>query len=110
MFKKTVEITSAPVTQFIVETTGYKQGDAGHGCKTTITIRNLGSFASKVQVTELGTKFAFEDFSELSFTFFGGCEYKTVLQGLKEVVAELELRKNNADEIYDTQTDVITER
>ena len=72
------EYTSANSTELTVETTGYIEGDAGHGCYTKIVIRDGGSTALVFNGVDLSLR-------PLEIEIRGGCEYKTFVELFKDI-------------------------
>ncbi|GHV78895.1 hypothetical protein AGMMS49944_06860 [Spirochaetia bacterium] len=69
-----------------VETTGYIEGDAGHGCYTKIVIADRGSTALFYNGVELSSK-------PLEIEIRGGCEYNMLIDIFKDIAIFME--KNN---------------
>lgn len=81
------EFVSACILEVTVGTTGRKGGDAGHGGKTFITLKDAASTAMMVSVN--GSEYL-RDAGEVTIAFAGDCELENLINGLRFALAELE--------------------
>ena len=79
------EIISANMLEVEAGTNGYRGGDAGHGSRTYLRIKNLTSTDMDVQVTR--DKYEFESFEVM---LGGDCELETIITALKFITKVLE--------------------
>ena len=74
----------ACVTQFIAGTTGYRGGDAGHGCVTTIRIIDQGGTNMEAECTE----------GDVVLTLKGDDELTAIIEGLEFALTVLKEQRN----------------
>jgi hypothetical protein len=65
-------------TSLLIETTGYIEGDAGHGCYTKILITDGGSTTFIYNGVDLSSR-------PLEIEIRGGCEYNTFINIFKDI-------------------------
>ncbi|MBR5529213.1 MAG: hypothetical protein IKU57_01935 [Oscillospiraceae bacterium] len=88
----TREIISANLLEVEAGTNGYHGGDAGHGSRTYIRIKNNGN--TFIRVNPLGR----DNNEGVELLLGGDCELETMIRALKFITKVLE---DGAKEVYD---------
>lgn len=90
----TRDVVSCNILEVEAGTTGYMGGDAGHGGRTYLAIRNDGSTDMDIHVM----RDRFGDAEGFEVMLGGDCELETMIRALKFITKVLE---EESQEVYD---------
>lgn len=93
---KTIEIQNANILSVGVYTTGYCGGDAGHGGKTYISLKDIASTYMGVKIN--GNKYEPFD-NHLEIELKGDSELKTFIEALEFILSELKPKAEDTKNI-----------
>ena len=79
-------LSSANILEVTAATTGYRGGDAGHGCRTIVRIEDRGGTAIKARVIPESIR----GNGGVELTLAGDCELLTLVDGLRFAADALE--------------------